>query len=85
VARLGVLFAPVCFTARSYTRPGFSYSPATVINLSAFVDNLFFRPRYQHYYFGDYYASNYHDGGYYPAYSDNSSRYGYDPIYAHER
>jgi len=85
VARRGVLFAPVYFTARSYTRPGFSYSPATVINLGAFVDNLFFRPRYQHYYFGDYYASNYHDAGYYPAYSVNSSRYGYDPIYAHER
>jgi hypothetical protein len=80
VARRGVLFAPVYFTARTYTRPGFSYSPAMVINLGAFVDNLFFRPRYQHYYFGDYYAANYHNAGYFPSYSVNSSRYGYDPI-----
>ena len=43
------------------------------------------RPRYQHYYFGDYYAANYHDAGYYPSYSVNSSRFGYDPIYAYDR
>ena len=85
VSRRGVLFAPVYFTAATYRRPGFSYSPAMVINLGALVDNLFFRPRYQHYYFGDYYAANYHNAGYFPSYSVNSSRYGYDPIFAHER
>lgn len=85
VARRGVLFAPVYFTASTYTRPGYSYSPGTVIDLGALVDNLFFRPRYQHYYFGDYYAANYHNAGYFPSYSVNSSRYGYDPIFAHER
>ncbi len=85
VARRGVLFAPVYFAAGTYARPGFSYSPTTVIDLGAFVDNLFFRPRYQHYYFGDYYAANYHNAGYFPSYSVNSSRYGYDPIFAHER
>lgn len=85
VARRGVLFAPVYFAANTYARPGFSYSPTTVIDLGAFVDNLFFRPRYQHYYFGDYYAANYRDAGYFPSYSVNSGRYGYDPIFAHER
>jgi len=85
LSRRGVLFAPVRFAADAYTRPGFSYSPATVIDLGAFVDNLFMRPQYQHYYFGDYYAANYQDAGYYPSYSVNSGRYGYDPIFAHER
>lgn len=85
VARRGVLFAPVHFAAGTYARPGFSYSPATVIDLGAFVDNLFMRPQYQHYYFGDYYAANYQNAGYYPSYSVNSGRYGYDPIFAYER
>jgi hypothetical protein len=85
VARRGMLFAPVYFSSRTYAQRGFSYSPRTVINLGAFVDHLFMRPRYQHYYFGDYYAANYHDAGYFPSYSVNSSRYGYNPIFAHER
>ncbi len=85
VARRGVLFAPVYFSSRTYARRGFSYSPTTVISLNAFVDHLFMRPRYQHYYFGDYYATNYYDAGFYPTYTVNSSRYGYDPIFAHER
>jgi hypothetical protein len=56
-----------------------------VIDLNVFANHLFLRPQYQHYYFGDYYAANYQAAGFYPAYSYNSGRYGYDPIYAHER
>ena len=85
VGRRGVLFAPVYFNAGVYARPGFSYSPATVIDLGVFANHLFLRPQYQHYYFGDYYAANYQAAGFYPSYSFNSGRYGYDPIYAHER
>lgn len=85
IARRGMLFAPVYFDRGIYGRPGFSYSPNTAINLAAFVTHLFLRPRYQHYYFGDYYASNYLGAGYMPWFSFNSSRYGYDPIYAHYR
>jgi len=80
-----VLFAPVYFTRRVYARPGFSYSPTVAIDLGVFVNHLFMRPRYQHYYFGDYYATNYQTAGYYPSYLYHSSRYGYDPIYAHQR
>ena len=43
----------------------------------------FLRPRYQHYYFGDYYAANYQTAGFYPSYSYNSGGFGYDPLYAH--
>jgi hypothetical protein len=46
VGRRGVLFAPVYFNADVYARPGFSYSPATVIDLGVFVNHLFLRPQY---------------------------------------
>jgi hypothetical protein len=85
IGRRGVLFAPVYFNRGIYAQPGFSYSPATVIDLGVFTNHLFLRPSYQHYYFGDYYAANYQNAGFYPRFSFQSSRYGYDPIYAHER
>lgn len=85
VVRRGVLFAPVYFGAGVYARRGFSYSPTTVIDLGVFTQHLFVRPRYQHYYFGDYYAANYRTAGFHPSYSYASGRYGYDPIYARER
>ena len=82
IGRRGVLFAPVHFDRGVYGRPGFSYSPATVIDLSVFTNHLFLRPRYHHYYFGDYYAANYQSAGFLPWFSFQSSRFGYDPIYA---
>lgn len=85
IGRRGVLFAPVYFTGRAYARPGYSYSPTIAIDLGVFANHLFLRPRYQHYYFGDYYAPNYQTAGYYSSYSYHSGRYGYDPIYAHQR
>jgi hypothetical protein len=85
IARRGVLFAPVYFNAGVYGRPGFSYTPSAAINLSVFANHLFMRPQYQHYYFGDYYAANYRGAGYYPGFSINTGRFGYDPIYARNR
>jgi hypothetical protein len=85
VNRRGVLFAPVYFDAGVYGRPGFSYSPTTVIDLAVFTDHLFVRPNYGHYYFGDYYAAGYRNQGFYAPFSVESRRYGYDPIYAHQR
>ena len=84
VARRGVLFAPVYFTADVYSQREFSYSPATVINLAVFANHLFLRPGSSHYYFGDYYAANYRDAGFYPRFSYHNHN-GYDPIYAHDR
>lgn len=85
VARRGVLFAPVYLDRGVYSRRGYSYSPSTVIDLGLFTAHLFSRPRYNHYYFGDYYAANYNDAGYYPWFSYGSSGYGYDPFYARQR
>ena len=85
VARRGVLFAPVYFSSNIYSQRGFSYSPATVINPAVFASHLFLRPRYGHYYFGDYYGSNYSSSGFSPWFSFHSSRSGYDPFYAQQR
>jgi hypothetical protein len=84
VNRRGVLFAPVFFDPNVYAQQGFSYSPAVVINPAVFASQLFLRPNYQHYYFGDYYDSTYSTAGFYPWFSYNSSRFGYDPIYAQQ-
>lgn len=83
--RRGVLFAPVYFEKNVYARRGYSYSPSFAINLTVLSDNLFVRPRYTHYYFGDYYAPSYRESGYYASFSVQFSRRGYDPIYAHNR
>ncbi len=58
VNRRGVLYAPVSFDGNAYSQPGFSYSPLYAINTAALIGNLFLRPSYGHYYFGDYYAAN---------------------------
>jgi hypothetical protein len=85
VARRGVLFAPVYFDSGIRSQRGYSYSPVTVISPTAVVSHLFLRPRYGHYYFGDYYAANYTGLGFAPWFTFQSSRYGYDPFYAHQR
>ena len=85
VARRGVLFAPVYFNQSVYAQQGFTYSPAMAISLAVFGNQLFLRPNYNHYYYGDYYASNYSTAGFYPWFSFNSGRHGYDPFYAQQR
>jgi hypothetical protein len=85
VERRGVLFAPVYFESGVYARRDYSYSPTIVIDLGVFSDHLFLRPRYQHYYFGDYYAASYAQSGFYASFSFQSGRYGYDPIFSQQR
>lgn len=85
VIQRGVIFAPIHFRNGYAFRPGYRYSPATVISLSVFVNHLFLRPRYGHYYFGDYYEPRYHDRGFFASYSYNAGRRGCDPIFAHYR
>ncbi len=85
VARRGVVFAPVRFQPGYIARPGFFYSPITVISLNVFANHLFLRPNYGHYYFGDYYEPRYRNQGFFASYSYNSGHRGYDPIFAHYR
>ncbi|MBI1784138.1 YXWGXW repeat-containing protein [Candidatus Sumerlaeota bacterium] len=85
IQRRGILYAPVYFEPAVYSRPNYSYAPTIVINLAIFADQLFLRPSYHHYYFGDYYAPSYRDSGFYASFSFSSDHYGYDPFYSHER
>jgi hypothetical protein len=83
VPQRGVLFSPVYFSnpvPRSYV-----YSPQMVVNTLALADNLFLRPTYRHYYYGDYYAANYRGRGILPYFAFHNSRYGYDSIYSFNR
>ncbi len=85
VSRRGIVFAPVYFSGGLRSQRGFSYSPSFVINPGVFVSSLFLRPGYGHYYFGDYYGSNYANAGFSPWFSFQSSHRGYDPIYTNQR
>jgi hypothetical protein len=85
VSRRGSLFAPVYFDSGVYSHSDYSYSPSLLIDLAVFTEALFLRPRYNHYYFGDYYDNSYQQGGYFSAYAYQNNRTGYDPIYSHQR
>jgi len=85
VGRRGVVFAPVRFQGDYYRQPNYHYTPTTVIVLNVFLNHLFVRPNYGHYYFGDYYSPRYRNEGYYDSYSYQASRRGYDPIFVYDR
>ena len=85
VIHRGVLFAPVYFPPQVYFGLSFSFSPGFVVDLNVFDDALFIRPRYHHYYYGNYYAPRYYKTGIYPWFSLHARRVSYDPIYAHQR
>ncbi len=85
VSRRGSLFAPVYFDSGVYSHAGYAYSPSIAIDLAVFAEALFLRPRYNHYYFGDYYDNSYQQNGYYSAFAYQTSGSGYDPIYSQQR
>jgi hypothetical protein len=82
VTRRGLLFAPVRVERTVIARPGFVYTPRVVVNTQVLVGNLFARPRYAHYYFGDYFAPEYARVGIVPVYAFQRNRHGYSSIYA---
>jgi hypothetical protein len=83
--RRGVLFSPLYFPGNIYTRVRFSYSLSIVIDIGNLEFALFTRPRYCHYYFGDYYDSFYIGIGIFPWFECLSRHTWYDPIYLHDR
>jgi hypothetical protein len=85
VPRRGMIFAPVYFDHGIYSRPDYYYTPVTVIALNVFARHLFVRPRYSHYYFGDYYEPRYLNSGFHASFHYHRDRRGYDPFYAHDR
>jgi len=85
VVERGVLFSPVHFQTSWYSRPNYYYTPSVVIDLGLFTDHLFCHRGYGHYYFGDYYASEYHHRGFFPWFEFHLGHHGYDPIFSHRR
>lgn len=85
LARRGVLFAPVYFPGHRYWRTRYSYSLSIVVDLGHFEFGFFTRPRYRHYYFGDYYDSFYIGLGIFPWFECVTRHTWYDPIYLHRR
>jgi len=85
IAARGVLFAPVACDLAFCTRPTFVYTPTIIIRLQVLITSLFSRPRYRHYYFGDYYDSRYARAGIRPWFDYRTDRRWYDPIGEHER
>lgn len=81
----GVLFAPVYFPRHIHRRVGFSYSLNIVVDLGGLEFGIFTRPKYRHYYFGDYYDSFYIDIGIFPWFECVTRHTWYDPIYRHDR
>ena len=58
--RTAVCSSPRCISAHAImTGRIITTLPSIVVALNVFADHLFMRPRYGHYYFGDYYAPRY--------------------------
>ena len=84
VARRGLVFAPVVFGPSYVAQPAYVYTPSIVLSIAGLTANLFIRPSYGHYYFGDYYvyAGAGPRSGYVPWFAYQRQRLGYDPLYA---
>lgn len=81
--RRGVVYAPVRFHRTHYGRP---YSPYHTIRFgTSFFTHLFVRPRYSHYYFGNYYGPRYRGRNFYPWVQTAGQARRYDPLYAYYR
>ncbi|HJQ78667.1 MAG TPA: hypothetical protein VJ828_01865 [Lacipirellulaceae bacterium] len=77
----GVLFAPVYYHEPVYRHANYYYTPTVVISTEILTVHLFARPRYCHYYFGDYYAPRYREIGIEPWLMFPRVRGCYDPLF----
>jgi hypothetical protein len=83
----GVVFTPVYYDQPVYRQPSYRYQPQYVVNTNlALLVHLFVGPRYQNYYYGNYYGSGFNNR-YLPwvNYGRNSSNWNYDPLYSYYR
>ncbi len=86
LANRGQIFAPVYFTGAIYTRPGWFYRPTVVIPTGNLFINLWLRPGFGSYYFGNYYGPQYVGLGFVPWANlavYHRQRYFYDPFYSY--
>jgi hypothetical protein len=79
----GLLFAPVCFTQPLWQTPGWCYQPNYLVDCGPLLNALFVRPRWGHYYFGDYYGNAYASRGFTPWHAYGARAY--DPLFGYYR
>lgn len=82
LAYRGLLFSPVYVPPIYYAQPSFAYVPFSVVNYNALMVNLWVRPSYSHYYFGNFYGPQYTAWGLQPWYMYQTPRL-YDPLFAY--
>jgi hypothetical protein len=80
LTRRGCLFAPVYFTQPVYLGPSYVYRPWCALNTSNLFVHLWVRPNYCHFYFGNYYGSNWGNWGFTPWCQYRPYRNCYDPM-----
>lgn len=80
--RRGSAFAPIAFNTGAINGP-LSFSPNYLLPTAGLLANLFVRPSFGHYYFGDYYGASGLGGNanYVPWFGFQGNRVGYDPFY----
>jgi hypothetical protein len=81
--RRGVLFAPYRFRRGFYGRRGFQFTPRIVVASHLLPLHFWVRPRYRHYYFGDYYGVPFANRGMMPWHRYHRSNRGFDPLFAY--
>ncbi len=83
IARRGLIYAPVAFSAGYFAAP-YAYTPSVSLSIGGLTANLFIRPAFGAYYFGNYYgvAAAGPSSGFVAWFSFQQGRGGYDPLYA---
>ena len=81
----GVLFAPVCFPGHVSAGVRLAFSPSITVDVGVLSASLFACPRYEHYYFGDYYDDAYVQIGIYPWFDCVRIGTWYDPLFVYAR
>ncbi|MCC9599115.1 hypothetical protein LOC67_00985 [Stieleria sp. JC731] len=83
LAYRGMMFTPVYYRQNVYSQSGYRYRPRYALDTTvSLLANLFLRPNYNRYYFGDYYGSRY-SSAYYPWVSYGQRSGFYDPLFSY--
>jgi hypothetical protein len=83
VNRRGVLFAPSYFNRRFRSNRITRFTPRVVVSTHLLTTHLWVRPRYRHYYFGNYYNVAYANRGLTPWYQYAQQRRAFDSLYTY--
>jgi hypothetical protein len=81
----GLLFAPAAIDLTVALRPGWCFTPSYCVPPDFLPTALFVRPRWGHYYFGDYFGPTCVRAGFTPWVDCRIGCYAYDPLFAHYR